>query len=66
LKAAVTMMFVMKPLKILALSFKGQIARKPLSPKELLVVRIVKAFNDAISPWFPYGNENGCNSIEKA
>jgi hypothetical protein len=60
------MMLIMKPLKIFTLSLKGRIAWKPLSPKELLVVRVVKALNDAISPWFPDGNENGCNTVEKA
>ena len=60
------MMLVMKPLKIFALSLKGRIAWKPLSPEKLPVVRVVKAFNDAISPWFPDGNENRCNTVEKA
>jgi len=59
------MMLVMKPLKIFALSLKSRIAWKPLFPKELLAVRVVKAFNDTISPWLPDGNENGCNAVEK-
>ena len=60
------MMLVMKPLKIFALSLKGRIAWKPLSPEELPAVSVVKAFNDAISPWFPDGNKNRCNTVEKA
>jgi len=56
----------MKPLKIFALSRKSRIAWKPLSPKELPVVRVVKAFNDPISPWFPDGDENRGNTVEKA
>lgn len=59
------MMLVMKPLKIFALSLKGRIAWKPLSSEELSVVGIVKAFNDGISPWFPDGDENRCNTVEK-
>ncbi len=59
------MMLVMKPLKILALSLKGRVTWKPLSSEELPVVRVVKAFNDAVSPRFPYGNENRCNAVEK-
>jgi hypothetical protein len=60
------MMLVMKPLKIFALSLKGRIAWKPLSPEELPAVSVVKAFNDAISPWFPDGDKNRCNTVEKA
>lgn len=60
------MMLVMKPLKIFALSLKSRIAWKPLSAEELPVVCIVKALNDAISPWFPDGNEHRCNTVEKA
>jgi hypothetical protein len=60
------MMLVMKPLKILALPLKGRITGKPLSSEEFPVVRVVKAFNDPVSPRFPYGNKNRCNAVEKA
>jgi hypothetical protein len=60
------MMLVMKPLKVLALSLKGRVAWKPLSSEEFLIVRVVKAFNNAISPWLPDGNKNRSNAIEEA
>ena len=60
------MMLVMKPLKMLALSLEGHVAWKPLSPEEFPVVGVVKAFDDAVSPWLPDGNENRCNAVEKA
>jgi hypothetical protein len=59
------MVLVVKALKILALTLESCIAWKPLSSKKLSAVRVVKVFNDAVSPWFPDGNENRCNTVVK-
>lgn len=57
------MMLIVEPLKILALAFESFITMKPLSAKELVVVRIVKAFNRSISPGLAHRDENRLDSI---
>jgi hypothetical protein len=59
------MMLIMKPLKILALTFESRIAREPLPPKELVVVGVIEALHDSITPRFSNRDEYRCYAVEQ-
>jgi len=57
-KAAISMVFIMEELEVLGLRSEVAVAPKPLSSEESLIVRIIEALNDSITPRFSNGNEN--------
>jgi len=65
-EATVTVMGVMKPLKIFTLPLQTQIALEPLAPEKLFVVCIVKVFNNSVPPRFSDRNKNRVNIKEQA
>jgi len=65
LEATVTVMLVVKPLKMLALSLQGLITCEPLSAKELAVIGVVKVFNHPVSPGLPNRNKNRLDAVVK-
>jgi hypothetical protein len=65
-KIAISMVLVMKELKVLGLGSELAITPKPLSPKEPAVVSIIKALHSPITPRLPYGDEHNLDPQRKA
>ena len=61
-EAAVSVMHVVKPLKVLALPFEHDIARKPLAAEKFLIVCIVEVLYYTITPWFAHRDKDRMNA----
>ena len=66
LQAAVTVMAVVEPLEVLALSLEGLVARKPLPAKERFVVGIVESLHVPVAPRLADGDEHRCHPVMEA
>jgi len=56
----------MEPLEIFALPFERRIAREPLASVKLLVIGVVKAFDDTVTPRLSDGDEHRRNTKMQA
>jgi hypothetical protein len=65
LEAAVTMVLVVKELKVLGLGSKLAITPKPLPSKKLPVVGVIKALHNAIAPGFSDRDEDHLDAQRK-
>ena len=55
-------MLVVKALKIFALALQGRVAREPLAPEKLFVVRIIELLDSTVSPWLCDGDKHRLNT----
>jgi hypothetical protein len=62
-ETAVVVVPIVKTLKMFCLLLQGCIAREPLPPEELPVVRIVEVFDHPVAPGLADGNEDRRDTI---
>jgi hypothetical protein len=65
-QAAVTVMPVVKTLKMFCLLLQRGIAREPLPPEELPIIRVVEVFDHPVAPGLADGNEYRSDTIVQA
>ena len=66
LEAAVAVVPVVKPLKVLCLPLQRGVRREPLPPEELPVIRVVEVFHHSVAPRLADGNEDRGDAVVEA